>query len=754
MINEENLSEIYEATLKGEVLKTNQLNRWGLNSHDLKKLVENESLIRLKRGYYSLKTVDQLYLYGKKLIKEQDFEKAAMCFKKCLEIDGNFANAAFQLFIGAIQENKYDEAFKYLDILYNSSDNYLYRQDCNLYLYLLNNITMVPDRYLEYVKNLQFSDLKIKGNNKNFVLNLQNSIRKFIYYKKFNDALIKSDELLKLPKTNTIRNILIKRLIIKAKIKKIEDLNYLKTLIQNEEYEKIKIFYEDSANYQETCILDKYILILVDLLLKMNKTGELPKLSTAKSDDVFEAINNGNYELALSLSKNYDKNESVIYLLLEKIVLKIKTLKKEVIINEEKKQLQPKTFYDDLIIHLKGNNLNQALIMVKEFLRKINKPQYEFLVKNIINISFLNSDDTFKELWKTLNIIEKKSNPFNRNYFVQKFYKEILNNRPEVAKIYFNILEGANQNLNLNLNIEFFKSLLEQPNFNFQESPFENNLEEEKMIRREYENLIHKEGVTLLKEMTNNELLQLIDIVEKYNYLDYFLINVDCHIRMVLRYNPYVIKTVAFDDLISLGDKTYQEKNYRECINIYKHILKTTKFPNLKTFSRLGLAYLQTYQYDLAIEYLTIANALSQMIHADLDYSSLILKLKVEEKVEDYKPHIKDQSFNFDEEYYGLENFEEINNYILTNQLDVESACQNLHLSLEDIDLIKLIYAKMFYQQGSIKQGDLFLKSFERSSNKTSKTKNIYQEIKNNLKLYKNKKGAITQLSLLLKPNK
>ncbi len=752
MINEENLNEIYEATLKGEVLKTNQLNRWGLNSHDLKKLVENESLMRLKRGYYSLKTVDQLYLYGKKLINNREFEKAKICFKKCLEIDGNFVNAAFQLFIEAIRENKYDEAFKYLDILYNSSDNYLYRQDCNLYLYLLNNITLVPDRYLEYVKNLQFSDLKIKGNKPNFVLDLQNSIRKFIYYKKFNDALIKSDELLKLPKTKTIRNILIKRLIIKAKAKKVEDLNYLKTLIQNEEYAKIKTFYENSANYQETCILDKYIIILVDLLLKMNKTGELPKLSTAKSDDVFEAINNGNYGLALSLSKNYDKNKSVIYLLLEKIVLKIKTLKKEIVIKEANKDLN--AFYRELLMSLRQNNLDQFLIMVKEFLRKINKPQYEFLVKNIITISFLNSDDTFKELWKTLNIIEKKSNPFNRNYFVQKFYKEILNKRQEVAKIYFNILEGANQNLNLNLNIEFFKSLLEQPNFNFQESPFENNLEEEKMIRREYENLIHKEGVTLLKEMTNNELLQLIDIVEKYNYLDYFLINVDCHIRMVLRYNPYVIKTVAFDDLISLGDKTYQEKNYRECINIYKHILKTTKFPNLKTFSRLGLAYLQTYQYDLAIEYLTIANAISQMIHAGLDYTNLIIQLKGDENAEDYKPHIKDQSFNFDEEYYGLANFEEINNYILTSQLDVESACQNLHLSLEDIDLIKLIYAKMFYQQGSIKQGDLFLKSFERSNNKTSKTKNIYQEIKNNLKLYKNKKSDSMQLSLLLKPSK
>ena len=72
MINDLNMYKIYDAIIDEKELTTQVLKSYGFSSYDLAKLVNNNILTRIKRGYYALVSVDELYLYGKKLILLKD----------------------------------------------------------------------------------------------------------------------------------------------------------------------------------------------------------------------------------------------------------------------------------------------------------------------------------------------------------------------------------------------------------------------------------------------------------------------------------------------------------------------------------------------------------------------------------------------------------------------------------------------------------------------------------------------------------
>ena len=116
---------------------------------------------------------------------------------------------------------------------------------------------------------------------------------------------------------------------------------------------------------------------------------------------------------------------------------------------------------------------------------------------------------------------------------------------------------------------------------------------------------------------------------------------------------------------------------------------------------------------------------------------------------------LEDFDYSDVNDYYGIHNFAEINSYIIESGLDVESACKQLGLTPEKIDIVNLIYAKCFYTQGNFSKGDLFLKSFERSKTKTDNTKKIFEEVRKNKRFYQNRKGeSNTELVLKILPKK
>ena len=116
-------------------------------------------------------------------------------------------------------------------------------------------------------------------------------------------------------------------------------------------------------------------------------------------------------------------------------------------------------------------------------------------------------------------------------------------------------------------------------------------------------------------------------------------------------------------------------------------------------------------------------------------------------KTEDFDNDVQNQ--------YGIENLDEITSYILKSGLDVETACKELGMTDEQIDIIHLIYARKFYSQGDYEKGDQFLKTVEKSKNKTKFTLKLFEEVRSNKKFYINRVNKDSQkLVLTLQPKK
>ena len=161
---------------------------------------------------------------------------------------------------------------------------------------------------------------------------------------------------------------------------------------------------------------------------------------------------------------------------------------------------------------------------------------------------------------------------------------------------------------------------------------------------------------------------------------------------------------------------------------------------------------------DTAIDYFTIATQLSNQEDGEFDFTELIEVLNGLIPIKYKKPYFKMKIEDFGNDlqnHYGIENLDEITLYILESGLDVETACQELGMTNEQIDTIRLIYARNFYSQGDYEKGDQFLKSVEKSKNKTKFTSKLLEEVRKNKRFYINRSGEKPQpLALALQPKK
>ena len=250
----------------------------------------------------------------------------------------------------------------------------------------------------------------------------------------------------------------------------------------------------------------------------------------------------------------------------------------------------------------------------------------------------------------------------------------------------------------------------------------------------------------------------ILNEADKYLDMSAFTIVDDGKTRIVLKYNELDYEDFDVTSLITEAMDDYRDGFYEDSLNKQIKILETNAEKKSSNYAMIGLSYMRLFDIDKAIEYLTVANYLAKQENSTRDYGDLLLRLKGEINKEDIKPFVRMQQKDFkndNDNFYGIKNFEELNTYICESGLDVESACRSLNMSEEDIDVVKLIYAREYYTLGNKEKGELFLRSFERSKAKTNKTKSIYKYLQHNKKYYKNRfEGEPRQLSLKLVPKK
>lgn len=633
MVNVEKLEKIYEATIDGAELTTKLLNDYGFNSKDLKELVDSNVLLRLKRGHYLLNNVKSLLYYGKKLISVKQYDRADACFEKCYELEPKNPSVCFQLFFRKVKSKNYEESFKYFDVMLNTDNNF-YKIDNNFLLLLLSNVTVLPERYMDYINSLKSEDIIVDEKDKrynNFVE--ENKFRKAIYDGRYSYALA----LLKELKNPTVQTLVFKQLIGQTLHMRNECKEKILNLIHLGKYEDLFVLLQQTNQKRSLSNNEKYALVLVQKILDINQNHNIPIKKVLEANNIYEAIDGDNYDLAYlfcteyNLINNIDSSQNVLHLLLKKI-----------------------------------------------------------------------TDSIAK-------IISEQSNSYDKfNGFENKVYV---------------------------------------------------NPVDEELVKQKHELLVNGEHATLLSRMKPERINGIKAIVKRYGDMRVFCIGEGIKKQCVLTYKPKIEERVDFKQVIHKGNVAYKKGQYDECIS---HYAKLIYFGYTKGFvyAKMGLSYLKKGDLFRAIPYLTIANEQNKKENSAHNFEELLAKLKGIE----YKPDPDDKVyFNMaleefeigNDDNYGIENFEEIADFIIESGVDVESACLQLLMNSEKVNKIRLLFAREYYSSGNFEKGDQFLKEVEKSQNKTEEVIRILEEIRKNKRFYSNPdKPKTLKLDYLLQPGR
>ena len=272
-------------------------------------------------------------------------------------------------------------------------------------------------------------------------------------------------------------------------------------------------------------------------------------------------------------------------------------------------------------------------------------------------------------------------------------------------------------------------------------------------VEAKYQELLQRKGILILKPMNSQRRKIIERIVREYPDMISFTIGDDENKQIVLRYKPVEMERIDIENTIKMGNEAFKERKYTTCLRCFLLLIQIGK-PRAFVYAKLGLTYLKMQKINLAIEYLTIATYMSKQTDGKFDYTELIENLKNPIPEEDKKAivYMKEKEFKNDTiNTYGI-NIEEITEYILANDLDVESACEEL--GIDDVNVVRLIYARKYYSQGDFSKGDEFIKVTERNKNKSTLAKKLLNEIRTKKKFYFNRDDESQKLVLSLKPKK
>lgn len=417
----------------------------------------------------------------------------------------------------------------------------------------------------------------------------------------------------------------------------------------------------------------------------------------------------------------------------------------------------------DIINQLMYANWNNAYQAVENYLDQLGKTEYKILIINLIKICILENDMTFIRPLQTLSAIYLNDFNYNIDDYINDFYFILAENDVEKEELYKEIiLSLAEVTKNYQLPPKFLEILktLEKSNsckgLSEAGQEIDHNKENDEILRKlvdkKCQELLVQKGVILLGPMENAKRKRIHKIANKYRGILPFNIGLSPNKYIMLMYKPVIKEYINRGELISLGNTAYYEGNYRSCIDYYLKVLQIGK-PKAIAFIRLGYSFLYLGDTKKAIDYLTIAQEVSRKEEKQFDFTNLIEELKSNTAIEDKKRYFQMELSDFTESIYEL-NFDEINSYILETGLDIEAACENLGLTSEQTDIVRLLYAKTYYMQGFSAKGDEFLKYVERKQNKSPYILSLLEEIKKNKKLYLIKRDAERPIPLTLKPIK
>ena len=467
MINNENLEKLYNEIINNGEIATKKLSEFKFYPVDISTLQKNNIIIRTRWGHYTINDINTLYTYGLKLLNDRNFGDAFKCFERCYELDPNHKEACLQLLLRSIRSKDYTKSIEYYETLANSHDE-LQEKNADFYLYLLSFLTELPTNHKEYAKYISLDQISLTDKS------TDNNIRDMVLQKKFTLAL---KEIKNLSTNNSVHKYIVLSLL--NDICELE-ANLKQTILSScmdKNYEKIIECLENKRNKQKLTVNEEYILKLTYDLIELKETKTIPKLDSSITGNLYIAIDHNNYNVALILSNDYNKrnniinSENPINILLNDICILIRNIKKGIVTNKvasnssnvtnEQKSNNEETLNstnedtnkivdepittNNIIYNLIKNDLDKAFDTLINFLNKNNAIKYQFLIINLIKISILENDLVFTKPMNTLKELENGTFKYDLGSYIKEFYTNLANRKLEVASIYLDIINTANE---------------------------------------------------------------------------------------------------------------------------------------------------------------------------------------------------------------------------------------------------------------------------------------------------------------------
>ena len=265
-------------------------------------------------------------------------------------------------------------------------------------------------------------------------------------------------------------------------------------------------------------------------------------------------------------------------------------------------------------------------------------------------------------------------------------------------------------------------------------------------------------GVSKISNLSLQEVNNLELIIFDYPELEYFLLENEETYDVFLR-RKYLSSKIDIGSTINAAKNAYRNMNYKSSLSKLLLILKKAACPKSEVYVLTGLSYINLGEEEKGKDYLRLAN----YIEGKKDYNNVDLnevRERVEESMKEFKKSSSYNQYNVDMDRQvhidrlSLPNLDKIIKAIEVNFYDLETAGKEFNLTDEQIDFIKLIYAREFYKQGEIEKGDYYLKSVEESSGKTSDVTRLCLEARTNKRFFQYRDNNVPKYLSLVKTSK
>lgn len=409
-----------------------------------------------------------------------------------------------------------------------------------------------------------------------------------------------------------------------------------------------------------------------------------------------------------------------------KPIVKQQRYLKEILQNEK---FSNNVSFDSIFSCLINKRLNLAFKLLNEYLKSINSSDFLFLITDLIRLSVLVGDG-FTTPMSILTLIAKNEYVFNIDVFIADFYKVLEEEKIKEAEIYLDIIKkgrkltSLNENIVFDLKLKLKKAKLRLPSF------------VDDIIRE-----LREKQVPILLPLMDNPLTNRVrSFIYKCNDIKPYIVNIDGNRRLVIRYNaPF--KLIDVRGLTEKQKVFYREGNLEQSIKTGMEILKYVNYHS--AYAYMGLAYYKLGNLEQAIMYLRIATYLDG---SNFDFKEFISQLekKQERESEDYKSNVDIREFNSN--YYGLMDMEDIFIMVLEENVAIEEACQIFRLNPYETVLAKILLAREYYAEGLEFLAERIIKEVSNSSIKNELINKALEETIRNKKLYRNKGSILARL--------